>query len=230
MASGQTKLAKEKNPASDSPRHSRSCKLASGTCAKPHLNRQHRPPERARTPRASRVTVRAPILAPSRHRPTVGGSRELFSSRDSRSAPPTPPQVLIKMRVALLAIALMGLVLGANAGAVDLTSSNFDTEVFESGKAAFVKFLAPWCVPQSNPRGPISRSPPRTIRARRGGATGRSIHSPGAFPRATPVERSSRRARGAVSSRTPTRASRNAADRRSPPGARSPNVASSFFL
>ena len=48
------------------------------------------------------------------------------------------------MRVALLAIALMGLVLGANAGAVDLTAKNFDKEVFESGKSAFVKFLAPW--------------------------------------------------------------------------------------
>ena len=48
------------------------------------------------------------------------------------------------MRVAFLAIALMGLVVGANAGAVDLTAKNFDAEVLESGKAAFVKFLAPW--------------------------------------------------------------------------------------
>jgi len=50
----------------------------------------------------------------------------------------------VKMRVAFLAIALMGLVVGANAGAVDLTAKNFDAEVLESGKAAFVKFLAPW--------------------------------------------------------------------------------------
>ena len=71
------------------------------------------------------------------------------------------------MRVAFLAIALMGLVVGANAGAVDLTSANFDAEVLESGKAAFVKFLAPWCVSltssrASNPRGlysPISAAP-----------------------------------------------------------------------
>ena len=48
------------------------------------------------------------------------------------------------MRVALLAIALMCLVLGANAGALDLTAKNFDTEVLHSGKAAFVKFQAPW--------------------------------------------------------------------------------------
>lgn len=29
-------------------------------------------------------------------------------------------------------------------GAVDLTEKNFDAEVFESGKSAFIKFLAPW--------------------------------------------------------------------------------------
>ena len=71
------------------------------------------------------------------------------------------------MRVAFLAIALMGLVVGANAGAVDLTSANFDAEVLESGKAAFVKFLAPWCVSLlPEPRTPaasIPRSPPRRI-------------------------------------------------------------------
>ena len=69
------------------------------------------------------------------------------------------------MRVAFLAIALMGLVVGANAGAVDLTSANFDAEVLESCKAAFVKFLAPWCVSLlPEPRTPaasIPRSPPR---------------------------------------------------------------------
>jgi hypothetical protein len=36
------------------------------------------------------------------------------------------------------------LVAGASAGAVDLTDANFDAEVHESGKAAFIKFLAPW--------------------------------------------------------------------------------------
>ena len=70
------------------------------------------------------------------------------------------------MRVALLAIALMGLVLGANAGAVDLTSSNFDTEVFESGKAAFVKFLAPWCVPHRRTPAAPSRDLRRARSAR----------------------------------------------------------------
>ena len=48
------------------------------------------------------------------------------------------------MRTTMLALALMGLVLGANAKAVDLTAKNFDKEVLESGKSAFVKFLAPW--------------------------------------------------------------------------------------
>jgi len=30
------------------------------------------------------------------------------------------------------------------AATIELTPDNFDKEVFESGKAAFVKFLAPW--------------------------------------------------------------------------------------
>ena len=83
---------------------------------------------------------------------------------------PLLPQVLIKMRVALLAIALMGLVLGANAGAVDLTSSNFDAEVFESGKAAFVKFLAPWCVPHRRTPAAPSRDLRHARSARAAGA------------------------------------------------------------
>ena len=40
----------------------------------------------------------------------------------------------------------MGLVLGANAGAVDLTANTFDAEVLESDKSAFVKLFAPWYV------------------------------------------------------------------------------------
>jgi len=35
-------------------------------------------------------------------------------------------------------------VAGSAGAAMELTPENFDTEVFESGKAAFVKFLAPW--------------------------------------------------------------------------------------
>ncbi len=50
------------------------------------------------------------------------------------------------MKLHFVAISLAGLVLGAQAGAVDLTAKNFDTEVVESGKSAFVKFLAPWYV------------------------------------------------------------------------------------
>jgi len=40
-------------------------------------------------------------------------------------------------------ISVLALVAGANA-AKDLTDANFDEEVFASGKAAFIKFLAPW--------------------------------------------------------------------------------------
>lgn len=52
-------------------------------------------------------------------------------------------------------IAALGLaaVLGtAAAGSVSLTDSNFDTEVFDSGKNAFIKFQAPWLVLSLNPR------------------------------------------------------------------------------
>ena len=58
-------------------------------------------------------------------------------------------QVSENMKVHFIAIALMGLVLGAQAGAVDLTAKNFDAEVLESSKSAFVKFLAPWYVPEA---------------------------------------------------------------------------------
>jgi hypothetical protein len=43
----------------------------------------------------------------------------------------------------LRTVALLGALCGANA-ALELTSDNWDTEVKDSGKAAFVKFLAPW--------------------------------------------------------------------------------------
>ena len=36
------------------------------------------------------------------------------------------------------------LALAASLGAMELSADNFKTEVFESGKNAFVKFLAPW--------------------------------------------------------------------------------------
>jgi protein disulfide-isomerase A6 len=48
------------------------------------------------------------------------------------------------MKFSLAAIAALALVGGANAGAIELTESNFDAEVMQSGKSAFIKFLAPW--------------------------------------------------------------------------------------
>ena len=55
---------------------------------------------------------------------------------------PLPRQV----EAAPLADDKMKLVLAllASAGAMELSADNFKTEVFESGKNAFVKFLAPW--------------------------------------------------------------------------------------
>ena len=47
-------------------------------------------------------------------------------------------------RGTLTLAAVAALFVGANAGAVDLTQDNFDAKVFGEGKAAFIKFLAPW--------------------------------------------------------------------------------------
>jgi len=41
----------------------------------------------------------------------------------------------------LFAAGLSGM---ADAGAVELTKDNFDAEVANSGKSAFIKFQAPW--------------------------------------------------------------------------------------
>jgi hypothetical protein len=43
--------------------------------------------------------------------------------------------------VALLALALVA---GAQAGSTVLTAANFEAEVKNSGKNAFIKFQAPW--------------------------------------------------------------------------------------
>lgn len=120
------------------------------------------------------------------------------------------------MRVAFLAIALMGLVVGANAGAVDLTSANFDAEVLESGKAAFVKFLAPWCVfsllPSLEPPRPLFPDLRRAVSRDREAAR-RSIHPGRAHTDAPGTERSSRGAPVAVYRAARSRAFRNDADR-----------------
>jgi len=45
------------------------------------------------------------------------------------------------MRVATLLLATLA---GARADALELNKGNFDKEVKQSGKNAFIKFLAPW--------------------------------------------------------------------------------------
>jgi len=47
-------------------------------------------------------------------------------------------------RVMLRGMALMAAIVGVSGAAVELTPDNWDKEVASSGKAAFIKFLAPW--------------------------------------------------------------------------------------
>ena len=58
---------------------------------------------------------------------------------DARAAARRRAQTTRTMRATLLLVALAG----ADA-AIELTKDNFQKEVKESGKNAFVKFLAPW--------------------------------------------------------------------------------------
>ena len=51
-------------------------------------------------------------------------------------------QIISSMALRLLG--LLSCAVGAHAGALELTPDNFDKEVVESGKNAFIKFLAPW--------------------------------------------------------------------------------------
>jgi len=50
---------------------------------------------------------------------------------------------MMMMKAAVLLVALMASSVKVNA--ISLTDANFDAEVFDSGKSAFVKFQAPWC-------------------------------------------------------------------------------------
>jgi len=51
----------------------------------------------------------------------------------------SPETRRIMARVATLMLAL-----GTAHGTMELTPDNFDKEVIDSGKSAFIKFLAPW--------------------------------------------------------------------------------------
>ena len=48
------------------------------------------------------------------------------------------------MKLIVLALALVATTTSVNGHAVELTKDNFDATVHDSGKNAFVKFLAPW--------------------------------------------------------------------------------------
>jgi len=44
----------------------------------------------------------------------------------------------------IAALGLAALLGGAAAGSIELNADNFETQVFNSGKHAFIKFQAPW--------------------------------------------------------------------------------------
>jgi len=48
------------------------------------------------------------------------------------------------MKFVVLALAIVAMTTTVNGHAVELTKDNFDATVHDSGKNAFVKFLAPW--------------------------------------------------------------------------------------
>lgn len=53
---------------------------------------------------------------------------------------------MFSTKMSLGAVAALALASGANALAMDLTVDTFDGQVLNSGKSAFIKFYAPWCV------------------------------------------------------------------------------------
>jgi hypothetical protein len=52
-----------------------------------------------------------------------------------------------RMSGKLVVILLAGILATASGAAVVLSKDDFDTQVYNSGKHAFVKFYAPWCPP-----------------------------------------------------------------------------------
>ena len=78
-----------------------------------------------------KILCRAPVLA-GRFRPFCAAPRSI--------------PALQAITIALIA-ATVAAVADADSSHV-LTKENFEFEVFQSGKSAFVKFMAPWCAAQ----------------------------------------------------------------------------------
>ena len=72
--------------------------------------------------------------------------RQRAGAPDRRRTAADPLRVLSVWQVSpmLRGLTLLAALTGASASAVELTPDNFDKEITQSGKAAFIKFLAPW--------------------------------------------------------------------------------------
>jgi hypothetical protein len=124
----------------------------------PVTSYQSRDEETAAASRSLHLILRAPSLARAvLQRASVplssvdlGSCQYPGKKRRSADSPPHRPRGSIRrststtMRSVMLALVGSALVLGAHAGAVDLTGATFQAEAIDGGKAAFVKFFAPW--------------------------------------------------------------------------------------
>jgi len=91
-----------------------------------------------------------------RHIWAVGASRQRAGSAAAgrphtggRTARPLPEPLALPCSalrfIMLRGLTLLAVATSASAGAVDLTLDNFDTLITKTGKAALIKFFAPWC-------------------------------------------------------------------------------------
>ena len=103
---------------------------------------------RTKVPPHRLATLEVPLhqgvrLATS-HTPTRSPSTPPAHRSAPRLLTAPRPSLSARSTMALRSLTLLCAAAGASAGAIELTPDNFDELVLKSGKAAFIKFLAPW--------------------------------------------------------------------------------------